>query len=124
MPYNRELDALIAERVMGLEVVKNKKGGWSIGPADYYDSYGEMIMYNRLPNYSYDIAAAWEVVEKLRNKTTAVSLATLWDQSLDKMQWIAKVEFWGTDKFEFAVADEAPEAIALVSLKAMEVKNG
>jgi hypothetical protein len=65
MNPGRELDALIAEKVFHHEVHKNPKGGWSIGEADYYDSYGEMILFNPLPNYSEDISAAWEVMETL-----------------------------------------------------------
>lgn len=46
MNAGRELDALVAEKVMGYEV--NREG---------YTGY--------LPSFSTDIAAAWDVVEKL-----------------------------------------------------------
>lgn len=52
----RELDALVAEKVMGVETMQKlypsmmaKGGAW-------------------LPHFSTDIAAAWEVVEKMRRE--------------------------------------------------------
>lgn len=83
LPAGRELDALIAEKVMGLEVIKSGAecsmftpgARWVPGgeyyelpvllavesgtdPADVNDPY--------LAAYTTDIAAAWRVVEKLR----------------------------------------------------------
>lgn len=66
MEAGRELDALIAEKVMG----------WSYKP--YYNGGGEWVKDGRkvafggfdggsLPRYSTDIAAAWLVVEKMGN---------------------------------------------------------
>jgi len=68
----RDLNKLIAEKIMELEVIiteynKGKQKVYSIGPPDYYDSYGETILHNPLPDYSEDITAAMEVFDKLRN---------------------------------------------------------
>jgi hypothetical protein len=68
---DREKDALIAKEVLGLKPVKTVWGKqkqyfqWSLGEPDYYDDCGSMELFNPLPTYSTDIAAAWEVVEKL-----------------------------------------------------------
>ena len=85
MPAGREMDALVAERVMGLVIHKagdldlgwEQKGGptppeWHmrgiekdvlmverVPPPGYYRYIG-------IPHYSTDIAAAWELVEQLR----------------------------------------------------------
>jgi hypothetical protein len=65
----RELDALVAERVMGWQ--------WNdytvnYGNDDYrtvrglFDVKGSFDSHDRFPEYSTDIAAAWRVVEKLK----------------------------------------------------------
>lgn len=61
MKPGKELDAIIAERVMGLEVLGGKiVNRWPHVPGVYTPI--------ETPNYSTDIAAAWSVVEKLRDK--------------------------------------------------------
>lgn len=60
----RKIDALVAEHVMGLEKPREEL-------ADLWDSgkvwiCPETTCPERLPYYSSSIAAAWEVVEKLR----------------------------------------------------------
>lgn len=57
MEAGRELDALVAERVMGLEAVND---GWVA------ESFPNGGMVYPLPEYSTDIAAAWRIVEILR----------------------------------------------------------
>lgn len=56
MDAGRELDALVAEKVMGLTNLH-----WMSGQL-HYGAEHEM---NLLPDYSTDISAAWEVVEKM-----------------------------------------------------------
>ena len=68
----REYNAIIAERILCTPVRRNKKGGWSLGPGEYYDDHGALELLNELPNYFDDIAAAWDVVEQL--KTTMCEL--------------------------------------------------
>lgn len=62
LPAGRELDALVAEKVMGerrlsrnVDVGDGREFRWKI--------HGELL--ENPPAYSTDIAAAWEVVEKL-----------------------------------------------------------
>lgn len=71
----RELNALVAEKVMGQTVFRNPKGGWSIGLPDYYDVAGLTELSNPLPDYSGDIASVWEVVEKLQSLGHFVSIS-------------------------------------------------
>ena len=89
MQAGRDLDYLIAEQVMGINI---------------------FILHtmNDIPRYSTDIAAAWEIVEKLR-------LAIL---PMSNGQWAAALN----DDKEFVpgfIADTAQYAICLAALKAV-----
>jgi hypothetical protein len=113
----RELDQLIAEKVMGMKVYRRMGED---GPNPQYEKIEKVPEHCAVtyPPYSTDISAAWEVVEKLRNKTMAFSLVTMWDHSKDKLFWLAKFEWWGTERFEFSSQETAPLAICLAALKA------
>ncbi len=89
MKPGRELDALIAEKVMRHRVIRKgeeftgfplllhssgdcetgvaKEDIWQIGERSYYSPFS-------LPHYSTQIAAAWLVVEKFRARQTPVEL--------------------------------------------------
>lgn len=65
MNPGRELDALVAEKVMGINAVD-----WVTGKEFPITSAIEALalseaQINQIPRYSTDIAAAWQVVEKL-----------------------------------------------------------
>lgn len=113
MNAGRELDALIAEKVMGFETVNFK----SSDPHEIIvtkDAEGNMRM--AVPFYSTDIAAAWEVVEKLRD-TWAIEL-----HGRDGA-WSCLVEEGDEVTAHFiaiAEADTAPLAICLAALKVVE----
>jgi hypothetical protein len=63
---DRELDALVAEKVMGLDVRKDDGG---------YSAYQlNNTIYMMIAPYSTDIAAAWEVVTKMDKTACDVSL--------------------------------------------------
>lgn len=76
MPAGRELDALIAEKVMGLKVdyefdeVLEPRVPFLV---DKYDEWGY------LPNYSTDIAAAWQVVERFESHCTMNNVHGIWE---------------------------------------------
>ena len=58
MPAGREMDALIAEKVMG----------WEIWNCQWSDKKTELLICNAIDfEPSTDIAAAWEVVEKIKD---------------------------------------------------------
>jgi len=67
---DRELDAKVAEEVMGIKRIEHKSGGYdwvywkrieaSDAPVGWYDQHYP------IPFYSTDIAAAWEVWEHMK----------------------------------------------------------
>ena len=99
MKAGRELDALVAEKVMGLT-----EEDWIAGPTG-------------LPRpYSTDIAAAWEVVEKLRGTHRPFLLSHDFQDGF--MKWPVVIVGFGA-----VVVHEgqygAPHAICLAALKAV-----
>ena len=101
MNAGRELDALVAEKVMGWTNVRFICHGLSLrGEVDGEPS-------EKVPFYSVDIDAAWDVVEKIGTSFT-----------LERYnRWY--VEFG--DRYS-AAADTAPHAICLAALKAVGVE--
>ena len=97
MPAGRELDALVAEKVMG----------W-----DHYPSKHEIV-----PAYSTDIAAAWEVVEKMRSDDWWAQIAQdntdIWDAKL----WRGEPDRWFPTMETYGNAPTAPLAICRATLK-------
>jgi len=119
MNAGRELDALIAEKVMGWhnnEANPSQPGMWGIN--DYRED-GTPVLMPDFPAYSEDIAAAWEVVEKIKRNGFKLQF--------DYDTWIA---YWSHEDFlcgseealePFGRADTAPHAICLAALKAVGV---
>lgn len=62
MKPGSELDALVAEKVMGLERVMTPGFGMEVGWRPIHSNLGA----SPLKSYSTDISAAWEVVEKMK----------------------------------------------------------
>jgi hypothetical protein len=91
----RELDALVAEKVMGRDMTR---------PAGFKHPIG-------MPHYSTDIAAAWEVVERLR-------AAGHWFDLRD----IRGNGYWASFGQEMSAEGKtASLAICLAALKALDV---
>lgn len=114
----RKIDALVAEHVMDREIV------WKdldVRPKLFVDG-GPAT--EEMPFYSSDIAAAWEVVEKLPDydlkrrygKWACTSLGDDCVWELDLPPGISDLTKLG------AVADTAPLAICLAALKARGVE--
>ena len=122
---DRELDALVAEKVMGWTDI------WTDG--DYFMAYPpheQRIMQKMgvgyaerypIPNYSSEISAAWEVVEKMRQEGLTVTITTPptgwknwdvrgWDDNNNDNRFIAR-------------ADTAPRAICIAALHAKGVRE-
>lgn len=145
MKPGRELDALIAEKVMGFVIADVGCGSDVVTGEEKFkemiavdecdkDTYlkakvGENLKYfKEIPNYSTDISAAWEVVEKIKSW----QIKTEWGRGQfilldDQGEWIAgwypeggpgdrSIEFSGT-------SESASHAICLAALKAVENKN-
>lgn len=109
MEAGREMDALVAEKVMGWEKVHNNPVVWG---DSWYGIDGDALM--RLPHYSTDIAAAWQVVEK-------VIAGDEYEIGFENGQHYAKL---GSAKGGYAWAGQAtgttaPHAICLAALKAV-----
>lgn len=114
MPAGREMDALVAEKVMGCWVKVRTLGTdsptrlWSCGCTGEKSHNGPAG--SGLLPYSTDIAAAWEVVEKLARPLTLVFHHDgRWDCT-----------FAGG---EHALGDTAPLAICRAAAKKGEVKT-
>ncbi len=69
MPAGRELDRLVAKKVMGWTNIHDADGygHWTGDPPDGYEDMFNCAAHceGELPYYSADIAAAWEVVGKM-----------------------------------------------------------
>ena len=109
----RELDALIAEKVIGLDVQRDQvTRHWladkkADDPVDYFIGKTN----DRVPHYSTDIAVAWPVSEKLR------LCLVPWGES----QWTAfQIGHWYEDAERFA-SDTAAGAICRCALDAVGV---
>jgi hypothetical protein len=106
MKAGRELDALIAEKVMGTNVFDFK------GLPSYWDAN----IRRDIPHYSTNIADAWLVVEKLVKQCYQFGLANESDG-----KYFCSLFFDGAGTFEES-AETAPLAICLAALKACGVE--
>jgi hypothetical protein len=118
---DRELDALVAEKVMG----------WIIGypladapdgmpprpPGDTRSHYDYPVL---VPAYSTDITAAWQVVEKMEDLGYHWRFANVIPSS-DPIVYTMKFMRMDTDAKETEFT--APLAICRAALKAVEVEN-
>lgn len=102
----RERDAWVAEKVMGLELSDNMLAAYPKYRLPDYPDY-----FRDVPNYSTDISAAWEVIEKPEIMDRIQ--VGLYPTSFGK--WIAKSYMAGYENCRIQ-ADSAPEAICLATL--------
>lgn len=130
MEAGRELDALVAEKVMGYEVFRSDHAEYVQG-RDWADP-GEPLYYPdgierqaaTVPEYSTDIAAAWPIAQKL-------GLALVPQSDGDGFRWLATdvhavnysnvITVEPKDGTEYS-ADTAPHAICLAALRAVGVE--
>lgn len=113
MKPGRELDILVAEKVMGISMAPvHRKASYGIAPGAI--NYAQDHIYHpEQEPYSSDIAAAWEVVEKIRKRNFPLTL-----NHQGKNWWEAI--FWDeTDDRWKGEGSSAPHAICLAALKAV-----
>lgn len=115
----RQIDALVAEKVMGLPiecVTRNYVVDFATQKCEYGPDY--LVNGATGPYYSTDIAAAWEVLSKFSNYIIQHDLDKfkLSIYNDDHVSW-STVPRWAE-----AAADTAPMAITLASLKAVGVE--
>lgn len=131
MNPSRELDALIAEKVFGFELI------------DDFWFKDETKITMRIPLYSTDIAAAWEVVEKIHkskfdfsngglaneksNSRTELDIEIFHNQAKDKSNgntfWEVRFMDFNNNTFAMGNADTLPHAICLAALAAVGSKT-
>jgi hypothetical protein len=109
---NRQLDALVAEHVMGWKksnhlgsvIYEGKVWAYDMSPDDASESY---VNEEHLPRFSTSIADAWLVVEKMAERSSDWSVCE------------GITAAFLTDEWHDVTADTAPEAICLAALKAV-----
>lgn len=107
---NRELDVVIAEKVMGWK--QDKDTWWSTDQGVMYD--------DEMPPFSTDISAAWEVVRHLENGRFPMR----WEIKQDGYDdGSIEVRFWSGPRMNYeihhAIEETAPLAICKAALKAV-----
>lgn len=134
----RELDAEVAEKVMGLVACGAWVQEWELGP--FYWAERKCTVHaacypadvslrdqptgfhatdTALPFFSTDIAAAWPVLEKMLARGYTASL----DMDPDSVPYV--MQFWdANDKMSHAVSKSLPLAICLAALAACAGKEG
>lgn len=130
MPAGRELDALVAERVMGCKVrrrIFDGVGGTPSEPESFTELSCQCPTGPRHSSsggtnyYSTDIAAAWEVVEKVRDLVPAEKFSVDWVSNNMTNKWQAG--WWGGGVPVLVCGeDTAPLAICRVALTAAREK--
>ena len=113
MKPGRELDALVAEKVMGLVRCT------AIAPDHILPCHAHPANPDKgaeTPLYSTDIAAAWEVVEKIKNR----NINLLWHE--ENQYWYCCVHNEIFEVDQEATSESAPHAICLAALKAVGEK--
>lgn len=111
MKPGRELDALVAEKVMGWKVLRHKD--FPDHPdVDFTKEHGVLM---RTPHFSTDIAAAWEVVGKLEKSHDFELIHLIYHGMGDARGWFIKLD---GNRVGFP-QETAPHAICLSALKAV-----
>ena len=114
MKPGKELDAIVAEKVMGNIPPTTPPGAW---PQEYNS------WFDRLPQYSTDIAAAWTVVERLDLLRSDVEPKNDRMLTFSGGKWQIAVGTSGCP-WEFVSGsiegESAPHVICLAALKAVE----
>lgn len=121
MNPGRKLDALVAEKVMGLHLYRVENG-----PHQGTLMYGppnERSSWFSLPYYSTNIAAAWEVMAKFPHALVPLSDGKWWCRSESGLGYsVGKQNRWFECLLNVAngsIAETAPHAICLAALEAI-----
>lgn len=118
MKPGRELDALVAEKVMGY-AIGDGQGGWIVQKVIIHrpdDGTAEWLRngQQQLPHYSTDISAAWEVVDKLK-----ISIVPQCLGAPDEYSYMVEYENEPYVNGIRVFASKAPEAICKAALLAV-----
>jgi len=119
----RKLDALVAEKVMNWQYRQDAPENYSCpefgGNAGWWqEPDGDWLCANCMeeifPSYSTNIAAAWQVVEKLREQSIAMTISTMGPRS-ETMVYTTVAGVNSSTVWE----ESAPLAICVAALKAV-----
>jgi hypothetical protein len=127
MPAGRELDALVAERIFEWQRIPwkhNPEQGILLPPGAEHEAndphvrwWGRSLI-ERVPFYSTDIAAAFEVVEKMHYEEFGCEI---WMPNTDGLRYRYQAKFYPDAGRAFVgEGDTAPLAICRAALRAME----
>lgn len=106
MSPGRELDNLVAEKVIGAK--RREDGSWRYSDQNYSD----------IPKYSTSIEDAWQVVEKLRRMRGAGNITIQRNDGPDSAEWVCTFDH-DEEKVGVGRHDEAPAAICIAALHAV-----
>jgi hypothetical protein len=113
MPAGREMDALVAEKVMGKGETKTIGGIYCGPPEGEAEAMAKLHAdTDKVPRYSTDIAAAWEVVQKAADVTVAK------EREFKNAPWNVVLHFH--DRKGQGFGHTTPLAICRAALKAMD----
>lgn len=118
MKAGRELDILVAEKVMG-KTVRSKN---EVTNNSFKHEYDELVVdlgngrYEFIRHYSTDIADAWQVLEKMQDRYQLGLMPTSFGK------WVCRGYLPETAKIQ--VQAEAPLAICLAALEAVGWEGG
>lgn len=117
-----KLDRLVAERVMGWTVNRERDERWNVPLDSTYFKVWDQTTTKNAPWFSKTMSHAWEVVEHLRKQTNDDG-SCRWLVSLIDHQhkWEAVVHEIGMDDIACECDESAQMAICLAALRAVGV---
>lgn len=125
MQAGRELDMLVARVVMGWQWSMNSGAFYPPGLPPMANTIGHDV-----PKFSTDIAAAWQVVAKMRGQNGDVEIGSFTDAYRTGWWW-CMIYLWSNEARnervntgqEAVESSTAPLAICLAALKAVSYKE-
>ena len=124
MTPGRELDALVAERVMGWKIAEHYPYGGSHGGIPNANGTLRGVYIRSVPFYSTDIAAAWGVVEHIFSEGLGGVAVDRYNVEMihpDYGVWVCCIVMRKDLQPSISInGDTAPHAICLAALKAVE----
>lgn len=123
MNPGRELDALIAEKVMGWRYYKERGSSiYQLIPPNGEISHID----NSPPHYSTRISAAWEVVERFKKMGWVVTIESDAEMKDESPYFVSiNPRYSGNENYLTVTASkyDAPHAICLAALKTVEIES-
>lgn len=113
MKAGRELDRLVAEKIFDRDPLNARHGLHPDGDIEYH--WGYPLGHDIAPRYSTDIAAAWQILDKLRTEDPFGAFVHF----TEAMAHIhdADQDCWEADVFN-VLGGISPESICLAALEA------